>query len=197
MAPRYNIAPGQEVLALYPDQQQLCWGRIGWGFPPLPGRKAGFLVNARAETVAEKQTFREAFRHRRCLVPADGFFEWLRSAREPWFFKSRNGDPLGLAGIWKVLPLPAGGNLRALVILTREAVPPVTAVHHRMPVIIRESEQRSWLDPETSPERLQVILRHPGPELVHHPVSREVNRTGPDHPGLVDALPGIPGELFD
>lgn len=193
---RYNIAPGQEVLALYPAQKELLWSRMGWGFPSRPGSTQKFVVNARAETVAEKSTFRDAFRKRRCLIPACGFYEWLRSAGEPWYFQAASGEILGLAGIWKSLPGPES-NHRSLVVLTREAVAPVTAVHHRMPLLLNENDGRDWLNPATSEECLQAIIRNTGPLLIHHPVSREVNRTKTDHPGLIDALSGVNGELFE
>lgn len=193
-APRYNIAPGGPVLACRtrPDGcrelRPLHWGLIpSWA----KDRRTGYrMINARAETAAEKPAFRAAFRARRCLVPADGFYEWQASAhgKQPWYFTRHDGDPLCFAGLWEHWTDPEGGEqVESTTILVTSANARVGQVHDRMPVILEPEAQARWLDPRLQARApLQGLLRPCADALLRaHPVCRRVNRPGEDDPALI------------
>ena len=153
LRPRYNLAPGQDAAVLRlehgePRLAMLRWGLVpGWTRDPAIGSR---LINARAETAAEKPAFRGAWTARRCLVPADGFYEWRRG--EPWLFAPRDGAVMALAGLWERWRAPAGldpdepgPELETFTILTTEANATVRPVHHRMPVILAPDMIEPWL----------------------------------------------------
>ena len=163
LRPRYNVAPGQPVAAIRdgPNRRRLAmlrWGLVPpWAADPGSGHR---FINARAETVREKPAFRAAFRARRCIIPADGFFEWRREGerRQPWLFAMGNRRPFALAGLWESWTAPPEAGLPGLfddqppsdpletcTIVTTEANDVVRPVHHRMPVILASGAARAWL----------------------------------------------------
>jgi putative SOS response-associated peptidase YedK len=159
LRPRYNIAPGQEVLCVIRDGanriEPLRWGLIPfWAKDPAIGNR---LINARAETVAEKPSFRSAFAKRRCLVVADGFFEWRPAGKRkvPVYIFLKSKKPFGFAGLYESWKDPGGREIRTCTIITTEANEIVRPIHDRMPVILPEGVEDRWLDPgEGSRERL-------------------------------------------
>jgi putative SOS response-associated peptidase YedK len=180
--PRYNVAPTQAVAAVRaadPNHRELAWCRWGlipsWADDPGIGNR---LINARAETAAEKPTFRSAFRHRRCLIPTDGFYEWQKTGgrKQPFYIKMRDGQPFAFAGLWE--RWEGGGEpVETCTILTTEANEVVRPVHDRMPVILAPEVYGRWLDPEVKkPELLQPLL-HPfaADAMTAYPVSPVVN----------------------
>ena len=195
LRPRYNVAPTQEVLALVHDPDGLKLERFRWGLVPAwasdhpsSGRR---LINARAETLFARPSFREAARRRRCLILADGFYEWQRrpdGRKIPFYVRLKGGRPFGMAGVWEA---------RTCAVVTVEAHERVKPVHDRMPAIFpltqREWIER-WLDPDARPaELLGLLLRLPtlpqlGAELELYPVSRRVNRADVDDPSCVRPL---------
>ncbi len=167
MPPRYNIAPTQHVhVVLHERDGEPRAERFYWGLVPSWSRDmamSGTLINARAETLAEKRSFREAFSRRRCLVPADGFYEWKRGvgkAKRPYYFTSAaESEPLAFAGLWDCWN-GAGEAIHSFTIVTTEANALVASVHDRMPVILPEERWREWLDPAVNDtERLRPFLR--------------------------------------
>jgi putative SOS response-associated peptidase YedK len=180
LVPRYNIAPTQPVLAVRgaeddsaPRAASLRWGLIpSWARDP---RIAHTLLNARSETAADKPAFRAALRRRRCLVPADGFYEWLRQgrAKQPFCFRLADDRPFAFAGLWERWQDPGGSPLETCTILTTEANDLVRAVHERMPVILPASAHALWLDPRVQdPERLRPLLGpYPADRMRAFPVS--------------------------
>lgn len=168
-----------------------------WGFPAAFRGGGRPLVNARSETVGEKAIFRRLLQQGRCLVPASGFYEWRRSQREPWYFAPKDGGLLTLAALWRPAPAMEHRSLPRLVILTRPALTPVDRIHSRMPLLVAESDRPTWLDPGLDAQELLRLLAASGPELQGIPVSREINRSTVDHPGLIEPLPGVTGDLFD
>jgi len=162
---RYNIAPGQPLLAVRrAPSGALCW-RPRWGLvPPWVKDPAGAqLINARAETAASKPSFRSAFRARRCLIPADGFYEWSgrkdKGPRTPWLVRRRDAAPFAFAGLWEQREDPSG-LLETAAILTTAPNELMEKIHDRMPVILDAQDFELWLDPEVSdPDRLQPLLR--------------------------------------
>ncbi|QYY36966.1 SOS response-associated peptidase [Ruficoccus sp. ZRK36] len=209
--PRYNIAPGQPVAAVREDRN--LGGRecavLTWGLVPFWAKDPGIafqLINARSETAAGKPAFRGPMRHKRCLIPADGFYEWkdLGSGRkQPWYVSPADGGLLALAGLWDHWGSPDGSEIESCSILTTNANDWMQPLHHRMPVLIQEKDFARWLD--TSLERASDVedLLRPPPEdaLVRHPVSETVNSARNDGPELLAEaeLPPAPpqqGELF-
>ncbi len=191
---RYNIAPSQRVLAVVNDGDGNRLEDFKWGFIPhwAKGDKSRYMINARAETVAEKPTFRSAFKDRRCLVVADGFYEWRRSGKVkvPMFIKDTSGRPWGFAGIYETWNSPEGDEVTTVAIITTEANETMSAIHDRMPVIIREEDRATWMDPDVrDPAVLLPMLRpYDDDRMEAYPVTDEVNSPRNDHPGLVKRL---------
>ena len=201
LRPRYNVAPSQDVAVARatPDGRTLAmlrWGLIPpWAKDPAIGHK---LINARSETVVEKPSFRSAFRRRRCLIPADGFYEWQGrgKTRQPWLFGLRHGAPMVFAGLWERWTVPEGAALtgslaerqpgdgvETCTILTTEANDTVSPVHGRMPVILPTDAWDAWLAGE------EVLLGpYPADRMTAHPVSTHVNRPANDDPRCIEPV---------
>ncbi len=180
---RYNVAPGQDAPVVAVDRNGRRMGPMRWGFEPEreTSRRGGW-INARAESVMRRPAFREAFRRRRCLVPADGFYEWRgqgASKMPHWFHLSDRGL-FAFAGIWE-------GTTFA--ILTTEANGDVRGVHPRMPVVVAVPDRDVWLDREALPGDLARVMA-PAPEGTFEswPVSRRVNRPDPDDASLIEPV---------
>jgi len=202
--PRYNIAPTQAVLVIannHPDRlEHFRWGLIpSWAKDPSIGSR---LINARAETLAEKPAFRTALRRRRCLVPADGFFEWRvgpDQSKTPMYIHLKGGGLFAFAGLWDVWHSPDGSEVHSCTLITGEPNELVKPIHDRMPVIMPKAYYEQWLDPkEQEPAALIGFLRpYPALEMEAYPVSRAVNSAKNDSPQCVEpALParGLFGE---
>ena len=149
--PRYNIAPTQSVLAVVNDGQRrgamMRWGLVpSWAKDVKVGAK---MINAVSETAAAKPAFRSAFRRRRCLVLADGFYEWRREGKQrvPMYFCQKSGEPMAFAGLWENWQSPEGELIQSCAILTTAANELMAPVHHRMPVILSAETEPLWLDP--------------------------------------------------
>ncbi len=197
LEPRYNIAPSQPVAivrAAGPGRElaQVTWGLIpGWAKERAIGNR---LINARGETVAEKPSFRDAFRKRRCLIPADGFYEWkkLSTGKQPFVLRRKGGGPIALAGLWSSWKdRETGEELETCAIVTTTPNELAATVHDRMPVILGHDARTAWLDPEAPPEILAALLApYPAAEMETYPVSRRVNDPGNDDPACIEPLPG-------
>lgn len=177
--PRYNVAPGQECPVVGEDRAGRRIGLMRWGLPAPPGGRTAPLINARAETVRVRPAFREAFTRRRCLVPADGFYEWAREGggKTPWWFHPRGGGLLAFAGIW---------TGRAFAILTAAANDDVRPVHPRMPLLVAPADHARWLSRGTDPGRLADVLGSPPAGLLEaRRVSPRVGSTAHDDAGLI------------
>ena len=189
--PRYNVAPRDDVAAIRNDDPEtidaLSWGLVpDWVDDPDDFPRP---INARAETVAEKPSFRDAFAERRCLVLADGFYEWTgrRGSKQPYRIVRTDGEPFAFAGLWETWG-SNGGTLRTTTIVTTAANETVGAIHDRMPVILERDEERPWLS-GGDPDVLQSML-HPYPdgELDAYPVSTAVNDPSHDSPDVVEPV---------
>ena len=189
--PRYNVAPGQDALVLGEDRRGRRVGRLRWGFVPAgapePRRP---LVNARGESVDRTPSFREAFRRRRCLVPADGFYEWTRGAGgSPFLFRPVAGGLLAFAGVWEHwegASHPARDGFALVTVAANEDVAPV---HDRMPALVRPADFHLWLDRSSAPERLKKLLVPvAAATLRFHRVSARVNTVSEDDAGLVEPV---------
>jgi putative SOS response-associated peptidase YedK len=190
---RYNIAPTQDVLAV----RELEDGReatfFKWGLVPSWAKDAPVgarLINARAETVAEKPAFRQAFRRRRCIIPADGFYEWQRvgGRKQPFFFRMRDGRPFGFAGLWERWEGEGREAVNSCAILTTEANEVLRPVHERMPVILHPEDYELWLGGEARELELvkEVMRPYPADEMIGYAVGASVNSPRNQGAGLVE-----------
>jgi putative SOS response-associated peptidase YedK len=200
---RYNVAPSQEAVIVRVGEgggRELAMAV--WGFELLrPDGSAGLLINARCETAASKPAFRDSFRRRRCLVPANGFFEWAAGPpKVPHYLQRAAGGCLALAGLWEPARRPDAGALPRFTILTRDADAATRPIHDRMPVILPPEAFEPWL---AGTEAAAVALLHTPWEvgLVASPVGRRVNDPENDDPGCIaaadqrrgDVTPRLPG----
>jgi putative SOS response-associated peptidase YedK len=208
--PNFNTAPTTDVFVVFGDGTTRRLDTFHWGLVPRWAKdlKVGNrMINARAESVAEKPAFRAAWKKRRCIVPADGFYEWSMPEgarrKQPWFIHRPDGEPYAFAGLWEEwrgqLPTaadaeggePAGEEVtvRSATIITGPANEPMTAVHDRMPVILPASAWAEWLDPGTDPDRLgRLLVPAPAGLVTMHPVSTDVNSVRNKGAHLLDAV---------
>ena len=162
--PRYNVAPGDQVLAVTTDKEGAPRGELlRWGFVPswAKGADTGLkMINARVETVAERPAFRRAFERFRCLIVADGFYEWRRepAGKQPFHITRSDGEAFAFAGLWSIWYGDAGDKLRSCTILTTAPNATVAPLHDRMPVILARQHEAEWLDHSTRPQRLYELL---------------------------------------
>ena len=189
--PRYNIAPTQFIAAIREDEDRtrelvmLRWGLVPfWAKDPAIGNR---MINARAETVAEKPSYRAAFRHRRCIVLADGFYEWRKEgdAKTPYFISLASGEPFGLAGLWENWKdKDSDASLQTTTLITTAANDFMTPLHHRMPVIVHPDSANDWLS--GAADFLQQAANN-APALQAWPVDRRVNNARNEGAELIDA----------
>jgi putative SOS response-associated peptidase YedK len=198
--PRFNIAPTQDAPVVAADAVGRRMGLLRWGLVPFWAKDPSMgsrMINARSETVAEKPAFRTAFRRRRCLVPADGFFEWkvieegtgATKTKVPYWIHLPEREVVGFAGLWESWEHTEEDPLHTFTILTTEASESIRHIHPRMPVILSSSDYDSWLSPDSSEAELQALLRpYPPSELLSYPVSTLVNSPMNDEPGCIEPL---------
>jgi putative SOS response-associated peptidase YedK len=167
---RYNIAPGTTIPALRrnPSRPGAEAALVQWSLVPAWAKTppSTALVNARAETVTVKPSFRDAFLRRRCVIPASGFYEWAQhgKARKPWLFQRPGGAAFGFAGLWETWRAPNGTVLESCAFITTAPNAVMRPVHHRMPVILTPATYDSWLDPAADPEKHLIPLLRPAPD---------------------------------
>ncbi len=202
VSPRYNIAPGQQVAVVRQNHDDLRhlvtmkWGLVpSWAKDPTVGNR---MINARSETVHEKPSFRQAFRSRRCIIPASGFYEWHHTGKKkvPHYFRLHGGSVMSLAGLWEKWKSPQGEDIETCTILTTAANGLVKKFHDRMPVILHSEEFDLWLDRDADDLGRLAELFHPYPAdlLTEHPVTLAVNSPGNDKPGCILPLDLAAGE---
>ncbi len=193
-APRFNVAPTQTLPVITrnsPNRVEM----MRWGLIPSWAKDAGIgskMINARAETVAEKPAFRRSLRSRRCLVPASGFFEWKRDgeSKTPHFIHLPDEPLFAFAGLYDVWRDPDGRTVQSYTVLTTQPNELMAEIHNRMPVILRREDEDEWLDPaNTEPEHLLPLLRpYPAHDMAAYPVSRMVNSPMNDAPHVLERV---------
>jgi putative SOS response-associated peptidase YedK len=202
---RYNVAPGDDVLAVTTNRdgaargELLRWGLVpSWAKQPDTGLK---MINARVETVGDRAAFRRAFERYRCLIIADGFYEWQAVAgarKQPFHITRDDGGMFAFAGLWSTWHAPDGDRLRSCTILTTAANSAIAPLHDRMPVILAPDTEAQWLDPATAPDRVSAILAGlSASETALHPVGPAVNDARYDGPECLEPpLPSAQATLF-
>lgn len=187
LLPRYNIAPSQSVLAIIQEGETPQATLFQWGLIPSWSKEAKGFINARAETLEDKPSFSESFQRRRCLIAADGFYEWKRSGRwkQPHYFQLKDEGPFAFAGIWDEWrgdKLP----INSCAIITTTANDLLTPIHDRMPVILHPTVYDDWLSGDAKLVNLKsLLLPYPASAMKSHPVGNDVNHAKVDHPDLV------------
>ncbi|MFX3617135.1 MAG: SOS response-associated peptidase [Sporolactobacillus sp.] len=196
--PVYNIAPGQKILAVINDGTNNRLGYLHWGLIPpwAKDKRIGYkLINARAESLAEKPSFRSAFSQKRCLIIADSFYEWKHDAEKkktktPFRFRLKSGELFAMAGLWERWQSPQGKQLFSCTIITTEANERMAPIHERMPVILRKEDEPLWLNPDLhAPVDLNRLLKPYDAELMEaYPVDQAVNQVKNNYPELLKRI---------
>jgi len=205
LPPLYNIAPTHQAPVILNEEGRALelfrWGLIpAWAKDPAIGNT---LINARAETVTEKASFKRPFQRQRCLVPADGFYEWkfTRTAQGkiPMRIRLKSQAPFAMAGLWDRWKDPSGKEIRSFTIITTEANEALQPIHGRMPVMLRPEGEEVWLDPKAQTKHLVAALApYPEEELEAYAVSKLINDPAANHPDcLAPASPPKAPTLFD
>jgi putative SOS response-associated peptidase YedK len=193
--PRYNVAPTQPIPIVRLVDGKRQFALVRWGLLPSwvkDPKTFSLLINARGESAAEKPAFRAAMKRRRCLIPADGFYEWQRAGerKRPFYLRSRNGAPLAFAGLWETWTGPNGEELETAAIVTTRANRTLGPIHDRMPVIVPPDGFDLWLDTANVDARTASAVIAPSPDdlLEAYEISTAVNRTANDNPGLIEPI---------
>jgi putative SOS response-associated peptidase YedK len=191
ITPNYNVAPTQEVAVVVEEDEKrklemFHWGLIpSWAKDPSKGNK---MINARAETVSEKPSFRSAFKKRRCLILADGFYEWQKTddGKQPYHIKMQDDSPFAFAGLWEIWK--DDEEIRSCTIITTAANDLMSEIHHRMPVILPPDDYDMWLDPDfDEKEPLTSLLKpYSSDKMEAYIVSRRVNKPSNNEPSVVE-----------
>jgi len=198
LKPRYNIAPSQDVVVVrrMPDDRERKLAMLRWGLIPRwvkDPTRGSQPINAKAETAAEKPMFRDAFRRRRCLIPADGFYEWKQEGgrKQPVYICTKDRQPFAFAGLWEHWEEQEGQFIESCTILTTEPNDLLAQVHSRMPVILDQNDYDLWLDPDVQEvSRLKPLLRpYPPEQMTFYPVNLRVNNPRNDDWLCVEPLP--------
>ncbi|HEX3282369.1 MAG TPA: SOS response-associated peptidase [Pyrinomonadaceae bacterium] len=187
LVPRYNIAPSQNIVAILQRRDEREAALMQWGLIPSWSKDAKGFINARSETITGKPSFSESFQTRRCLIPADGFYEWQRSGKiaQPYYFQLREEMPFTFAGIWDEWS-NGEQTITSCAIITTSANELLATIHDRMPVILPAESHDEWLNDEVSSVKLESLLMpFPAREMIRHAVSYDVNHTKIDDEHLV------------
>lgn len=190
--PRYNIAPTQPVPVIRLEREAHHFTLMRWGLIPSWAKEMprSVLINARAETIAGKPSFRGAFRHHRGLMPADGYYEWhvtQAGAKQPYFIRRRDGQPLAMAAIWENWMSANGSEMDTSALITTQASEAIMPLHHRMPVILEKDDWAAWLDPAATEKELLSLLKPAANKLLEAiPVSTRINKVANDDSSLIE-----------
>ncbi len=192
----YNVAPSQEILAIYRHQGQNWLDKFHWGLVPFWAKDSAIgsrMINARAETIADKPSFKRAFKKRRCLIIADGFYEWkgLKGQKQPMFITLPDKKPFAFAGLWETWGKKDQPFVyRSCTIITTEAREAMRDIHHRMPVILKPEVYAFWLDPDNQDAAAlkKVLQKELLTDLVSYPVSKKVNSTRNNDASCIESV---------
>jgi putative SOS response-associated peptidase YedK len=207
--PSYNVAPTQKIAAVAENSEgERKLGRLQWGLVPRWSKDpdiGGKMINARAETVAEKNSFKSAFKKRRCLILADGFYEWARNEtgsgpKQPYYIRMETGTPYAFAGLWETWEGEDGRGgtkkIHSTTIITTDANELMSGIHHRMPVILPPESYATWLDTsiQETEELMPLLAPYPSDQMEAYPVSTFVNKPANDDPECVEPVGSVGAE---
>ena len=189
LVPRYNIAPSQNVLTILERNSEREATFLRWGLIPFWSKEPKGFINARAETLEQKPAFSESFQRRRCLIPADGFYEWEKNGKisQPYYFQMKDQAPFAFAGIWDRWK-SEGTWITSCAIVTTTANELLAPIHHRMPVIISPESYDLWLADDPRAAVKDLLTPFPASEMISHTVSHDVNDVKVDDEHLVDPV---------
>ena len=189
LVPRYNIAPSQNVLTILDRNSEREATFLRWGLIPFWSKEPKGFINARAETIEQKAAFNESFQKRRCLIPADGFYEWERNGKisQPYYFQMKDQAPFAFAGIWDRWK-SEDIWITSCAIITTTANELLAPIHHRMPVIISPEAYDLWLADDPRVPVKDLLAPFPASEMISHTVSHDVNDVKVDDAHLVDPV---------
>ena len=198
MIPNYNVAPTQKILAIINQDNENKLEKLHWGLVPFWANDISMgsrMINARAETVSQKPAFRNAFRKRRCVIPADGFYEWKgeKGHKQPYYITVPSGKPFAFAGLWETWVDKENDEesvYKSCTIITTAASEPLSSIHHRMPAIFDPEFHEKWLNEKIqNPKNLEIILRdgliH---DMIYYPVSKLVNSVKNNDPNCIKPI---------
>ncbi len=202
--PRYNIAPGQSAPVVLMQDGRRVLTTMQWGLVPSWAKDASIgnkMINARGESVDEKPSFKKAFAQRRCLVIADGFYEWRkepgRRQKVPMCIQLKNHEPFAMAGLWERWQTPDGDDLTTYTIITTSANELLADLHLRMPVILSPDDETLWLESGTDAERLKQLLKpYPGERMAFYPISNYINSPANEGPQCIEPVRAAQTGLF-
>lgn len=197
LAPSYNVAPTDPVPAVLVRDDVRVLRVLRWGLVPSwakDGKGGARLINARRETVRDKAAFRAAYARRRCLLPADGYYEWqvADGRKQPWFLSSRDGAPLAMAGLYEVWKAPDGDRLWTCTVITTAAADEHGHIHDRTPLLVPRTDWGRWLDPAVEDPGEDLLVPGTSGVLQAWPVGAAVGNVRNDGPGLVAPVDGPP-----
>src|ERR1043165_8050737 len=190
LIPRYNIAPTQNVLTVQQHGESRETTFLYWGLIPAWSKEPKGIINARVETIEQKPSFNDSFEKRRCLIVADGFYEWERNGKisQPYYFQMKDGTPFTFAGIWDRWKSD-GKTISSCAIITTTANELLSTIHHRMPVILPPESHALWLNEDSrAPDLKDLLMPFPAAVMTSHAVSRDVNDTKKDDEQLLQQI---------
>ncbi|KAA3644543.1 MAG: SOS response-associated peptidase [Chloroflexi bacterium] len=192
--PSYNIAPSHHI-PIFPNTEDRAGILAKWGLVPFWSKEPKVkypTINARSETAHEKPSYRESLKKRRCLVPASGFYEWMKvdSGKQPYAIQMESREPFAFAGLWEVWHRGQEDELVTCTIMTTQPNPLVSRIHNRMPVVIHPDNYDEWLDPaeKTNDQLKHLFASFPAEEMMAYPVTRDVGSPANNHPGLIEPI---------
>ena len=198
--PRFNIAPTQPIAIVRMREGAREFALVRWGLLPSwvkDPKTFSLLFNARGESVIDKPAFKAAMKRRRCLIPADGFYEWKTAGKgkQPHFIRRKDGAPFAFAGLWETWAGPNGEELETAAIVTTNANDTLKPIHERMPVVVPEDAFNLWLDPAVDAQTAAALIAPAQNDLFEaYPVSTQVNRVANDNAALIEPFHGAPEE---
>lgn len=192
--PSYNIAPSQPIAAITQQEDGRHLDLYRWGLVPMWAKEIGRFstINARAETIDTKPAFRGPFRHHRCLIPVDGYYEWQQydaTHKQPWYYHATDNEPMAFAGLFDIWTSPEGDQLRSATIIVTTANATTKEIHDRMPVILQPEDWQAWLSADTPKKELLGLLQPATDGVLEvHPVSILVNNPTHDDASCIEPI---------
>jgi putative SOS response-associated peptidase YedK len=189
--PRYNVAPTQPIPIVRLHEGRRQFALVRWGLIPSwvkDPKTFSLVLQARSDSVLDKPSFKNAMKRRRCLIPADGFYEWNEDTRRPYVVRPKHGGPVAFAGLWECWIGPNGEELETAAVITTDANKTLHPIHHRMPAVIPPEAFDLWLDCRNVDANTAAALLGPAPEDLFeaYEISTAVNRVTNDHPGVLE-----------